>query len=314
MAKNTCKLCSRRFASPRALAGHMRSHSVAAAARSQISSASSASTSFAAGDDAAAAEAKKAINQGYVLREKPKRRVRLAESDFSDRESEAEYPTPDAKRAAHAGSADTEPLSSLSDAATPEEDVAMSLVMLSRDSWPATEAPWASSYLADSDSGSDGGGEAPRHHAAAAQKRTRFQCPACKKVFRSYQALGGHRASRVRGGRGGCCAPPLKPLPPRPAAHLQPLPECDGGEGGSKPQPHPHECPYCFRMFASGKALGGHKRSQLCSGAAAAASDADPAVAIKSLGLIDLNLPAPFDDVVELSAVSDPFLSSRPGS
>ena len=48
MAKNTCKLCSRRFASPRALAGHMRAHSIAAA-KSQISSASSASTSIAAG-------------------------------------------------------------------------------------------------------------------------------------------------------------------------------------------------------------------------------------------------------------------------
>uniref|UniRef100_A0A0A9B932 Uncharacterized protein n=1 Tax=Arundo donax TaxID=35708 RepID=A0A0A9B932_ARUDO len=34
---------------------------------------------------------------------------------------------------------------------------------------------------------------------------------------------------------------------------------------------------------------------------------------MKSLGFIDLNLPAPFDDV-ELSAVSDPFLSSKPGS
>ncbi|CAM0903464.1 unnamed protein product [Alopecurus aequalis] len=300
MAKNTCKLCFRRFASPRALAGHMRSHSIAAA-KSQISSASSASTSFAAGD------AKKAI-QGYVLREKPKRRVRLAESDFSDRESEAEYPSPDAKRAAHAGSVDAEPVSSVSDAATPEEDVALSLMMLSRDSWPAVT--WPSYRAEDSDDGSDGGGEA--RVAAVAQKRTEFQCPACKKVFRSYQALGGHRASHVRGGRGGCCAPPLTPPPP-PSTHLQPLPECEGGEEGCKP----HVCPYCFRVFASGKALGGHKRSQLCSAAAVAASsgEADPAAtAIKGLDLIDLNLPAPFEDVVEHSVVSDPFLSSNPGS
>ncbi|KAM0869445.1 hypothetical protein ACQ4PT_040654 [Festuca glaucescens] len=287
MAKNTCKLCARRFASPRALSGHMRSHSMAAAARSQ--QISSASTSIAAGDDDAAAKAV----QGYVLREKPKRRVRLAESDnFSDRESEAEYPpppSPGANKRAHVGSGDAEPVSSVSDAATPEEDVARSLMMLSRDTWPAPAAAWPYS----DDDGSDGG----EARAVAAPRRTEFQCPACKKVFRSYQALGGHRASHVRGGRGGCCAPP--PNPP-PAAHLQPLPECDGGEEGSKP---PHVCPYCFRAFASGKALGGHKRSQLCS-----------AAAIERLDLIDLNLPAALEDVVELSAVSDPFLSSKPGS
>uniref|UniRef100_A0ACD5UE16 Uncharacterized protein n=1 Tax=Avena sativa TaxID=4498 RepID=A0ACD5UE16_AVESA len=292
MAKNTCKLCSRRFASPRALAGHMRSHSMAVA-RSQISSASSASTSLAPGDDDAAAAAKNAVQGGYVLRDKPKRRVRLAEADFSDRESEAEYPSPsppDAKRA-HVGSGDyAEPVSSVSDAATPEEDVARSLMMLSRDSWPA--APWPYAY---SDSDDD--------DKVLVQKRTEFQCPACKKVFRSYQALGGHRASHVRGGRGGCCAP----LPP-PPAHLQPLAECDGGaEENPKPA---HVCPYCFRAFASGKALGGHKRSQLCSAAAVVAASGAAAAAIKGLDLIDLNLPAPFEDV-ELSAVSDPFLSSK---
>ncbi|KAF7010527.1 hypothetical protein CFC21_024928 [Triticum aestivum] len=308
MAKNTCKLCCRRFASPRALAGHMRSHSIKVA-RSQISSASSASTSVAAGDDDAAADARMMPIQAYVLRGKPKRRVRLAESDFSDRESEADYPSqsPDAKRV-HGGSRDAEPVSSVSDAATPEEDVALSLMMLSRDSWPAAAWQPSSYRAADSDDGSDGGGEVePR---AAEQKRTRFQCPACKKVFRSYQALGGHRASHVRGGRGGCCAPPLNPPPPPPAStHLQPLLECEEGT-----KPHPHECPCCFRVFASGQALGGHKRSQLCPGAAAvAAPGADhPAAAMKSLGLIDLNLPAPFEDL-EVSAVSDPFLSARPG-
>uniref|UniRef100_A0A0D9W7Z1 C2H2-type domain-containing protein n=1 Tax=Leersia perrieri TaxID=77586 RepID=A0A0D9W7Z1_9ORYZ len=315
MAKNTCKLCSRRFGNPRALAGHMRSHSVsaaaAAAARSQISSTSSASTSIAAGDDDGGGDAKtKKPIQGYVLGEKPKRRVRLAESsDFSDRESESEYYSssspPHGKRAnTGSGGGDAEQVSSVSDAGTSEEDfVAMSLIMLSRDTWPSPPPPPLSSYHGD---------EPPAP--AAAQKRTRFQCPACKKVFRSYQALGGHRASHIRGGRGGCCAPPpINHPPPSPATPLQPLPEFDVG-GGEEDGGKPHECPYCFRVFASGQALGGHKRSQLCSAAAAAAAadDHHPATG-KSNGFIDLNLPAPFDDV-ELSAVSDPFLSSKPGS
>ncbi|KAL5213848.1 hypothetical protein ABZP36_003000 [Zizania latifolia] len=295
MAKTTCKICSRRFGNPRALAGHMRSHSVAVA-RSQISSASSASTSIAVGDDVDL-DARKPI-QGYVLREKPKRKVRLAEPDFSDRESETDYPSPHAKRA-HAGSGDAEQLSSVSDAATSEEDVALSLMMLSRDSWLSPP------YRAD-DASNGGDADAPPT-AAAAQKRTRFQCPACKKVFRSYQALGGHRASHVRGGRGGCCAPPSN-RPPSPATPLQPLPECDGGE---EEDAKPHQCPCCFRVFASGQALGGHKKSQLCSAAAAAASGSPLPVTIESHGFIDLNLPAPFDDM-ELSAVSDPFLSSKP--
>jgi hypothetical protein len=34
---------------------------------------------------------------------------------------------------------------------------------------------------------------------------------------------------------------------------------------------------------------------------------------MKSLGFIDLNLPPSFDDV-EISAVTDPFLSSKPAS
>uniref|UniRef100_A0ACD5V3U4 Uncharacterized protein n=1 Tax=Avena sativa TaxID=4498 RepID=A0ACD5V3U4_AVESA len=174
-------------------------------------------------------------------------------------------------------------------------------MMLSRDSWPAPPWPYAHAYADYSDD--------DESDKVLVQKRTEFQCPACKKVFRSYQALGGHRASHVRGGRGGCCAP----LPPPPPTHLQPLAECDGGGAEESPKPA-HVCPYCFRVFASGKALGGHKRSQLCSAAAVVAASGAAAAAIKGLDLIDLNLPAPFEDV-ELSAVSDPFLSSKkPGS
>ncbi|TVU01409.1 hypothetical protein EJB05_53122, partial [Eragrostis curvula] len=312
MAKTTCKLCSRRFASPRALAGHMRAHSIAAAKSQQISSASSASTSVVAGggDDYDADAKKKPGGQGYVLREKPKRRVRLAESDFSDRESETTgFFFPSSPGAKLGSGGDAEPVSSVSDGATPEEDVALSLMMLSRDSWPSPPPPPPPPlvlpfYRVDSDDDVECDAARP-----IAQKRTRYECPACKKVFRSYQALGGHRASNVRGGKGGCCGapPPLGSTPPpSPLLLQQPLPAWETKA---------HECPHCFRVFSSGQALGGHKRSHLCSAAAAAvaAPDAAPPVAMKSLGFIDLNLPATFDDV-ELSAVSDPFLASKPGS
>ncbi|KAF0922106.1 hypothetical protein E2562_024678 [Oryza meyeriana var. granulata] len=323
MVKNTCKLCYRRFASPRALAGHMRSHSVAAANANaaaaaakpqQISSASSASTSFTAGDEEEedGVGFKKPLSI-YALRENPKRSLRVSEYAFSDRESEAESaPTPAAKSARTGGGGDGEPMSSLSYAGTPEEEVALALMMLSRDTWPSIERGGGGEY---SDDGSDDGFALPPPSPAPAlvEKRTRFQCPACKKVFRSYQALGGHRASHVRGGRGGCCAPPIAP-PPQPQPP-PPLPEHDADEQDMDGKAPLHECPYCYRSFASGQALGGHKRSHVCSAAAAAAhaqATGSPPGPTKILGMIDLNIAPPVDEV-ELSAVSDPHFPSNPG-
>ncbi|KAM0922737.1 hypothetical protein ACQ4PT_005969 [Festuca glaucescens] len=306
MAKTTCKLCFRRFASPRALAGHMRSHSLAAAAaaRQQISTASSASTSFtaAAADVADEDVGFKKPLPIYTLRENPKRSLRVSDVAASwDRESEAESTPPRAKRAqAAAGWGEAEPVSSLSDAATPEEGVALSLMMLSRDSWPSADY---GDYSDDDDDDESDGGYAlvpAPDPAPAAEKRTRFQCGACKKVFRSYQALGGHRASHVRGGRGGCCAPPVAPPPaattPAAAKPRAPLAERDG-EG------QPRECPYCYRVFPSGQSLGGHKRSHVCTAAAAT----------RDLDMIDLNVALPFEEV-EASAVSDPRFPCTPGS
>ncbi|RCV07640.1 hypothetical protein SEVIR_1G265700v4 [Setaria viridis] len=334
MAKTTCKQCYRRFASPRALAGHMRSHSIAAAqaaaaadaaaaaaVKQQISSASSASTSFAAADEDSGF---KMPASTYGLRENPKRSLRVADAAFSDHESEAESTPPHAKRVnAAAAWGEAEPVSSLSEVATPEEDVALSLMMLSRDSWPS------GAFDGDdySDDGSDDGYAPPaplppaRAPARApVEKRTQFQCVACKKVFRSYQALGGHRASNVRGGRGGCCAPPVAPPPPpqpQPPVPL-PFPEHHDGDGDMDAKQQPRECPHCYRVFASGQALGGHKRSHVCGAAAAQASTATatataaastssaaPPSPINNPGMIDLNVAPPSEEV-ELSAVSDP--------
>ncbi|AQK54104.1 Zinc finger protein ZAT4 [Zea mays] len=333
MGKNTCKLCSRRFASPRALAGHMRSHymaaaketaatataaaaAAAAAAKQQISSASSASTSIAAADEEVGLMMTASTNG---LRENPKRSLGVADVGFSDRESETESTPPQAKRVNAAGIwGEPEASSSLSEVATPE-DVALSLMMLSRDSWP-------SGVLAEkdgSDDRSDDGYAPPapprRAPAPVVEKRTQFQCVACKKVFRSYQALGGHRASNVRGGRGGCCAPPVAPPapPPQPQPPLSPLPEHrDGGEDEDmNAKQQPRECPHCGRVF-SGQALGEHMRFHVCASSplagtgtgtatASTTSAATPASPTNSPSMIDLNV-APQSEEVEHSAVSDP--------
>ncbi|XP_050387325.1 zinc finger protein ZAT9-like [Argentina anserina] len=103
-----------------------------------------------------------------------------------------------------------------------------------------------------------------------------FECKACKKVFNSHQALGGHRASHKK--VKGCFAARLDHLedsmadddvitheeffPSKPNSSLQ----FDHGSSTpssaytSKRKSKVHECSICHRIFSSGQALGGHKR------------------------------------------------------
>ncbi|KAG2669284.1 hypothetical protein I3760_14G027300 [Carya illinoinensis] len=107
-----------------------------------------------------------------------------------------------------------------------------------------------------------------------------FECKACKKVFNSHQALGGHRASHKK--VKGCFAARIDPhhhhlddsqadddvisheefFPTQSNSTLQfdqvsnpPL-----MASTSKRKSKVHECSICHRIFSSGQALGGHKR------------------------------------------------------
>ncbi|KAJ9188598.1 hypothetical protein P3X46_003939 [Hevea brasiliensis] len=103
-----------------------------------------------------------------------------------------------------------------------------------------------------------------------------FECKACKKVFNSHQALGGHRASHKK--VKGCFAARLDQgldesladedvitheefFPTKPTSTFQ----FDHGSNAplastSKRKSKVHECSICHRVFSSGQALGGHKR------------------------------------------------------
>ncbi|KAL6906414.1 hypothetical protein ACP4OV_004015 [Aristida adscensionis] len=326
MDRHTCKLCFRRFHNGRALGGHMRSHVMAAAAavysppaplkqqkqQQQSPPLSLASTSsIEMGDKATQQKIKKSFLQvgatefsgggvaggeSSVVQDgesdtesSPRGGARFAVSRRRSKRARRRAPPPAAP--------DPEPASSVSDA-TPEQDVAMSLVMLSRDSWARSWAP-ASSEAEQNNGGVNlfdayevdhtvAGEDLDEEYGdATARPGSRHRCGVCRKVFRSYQALGGHRAN-LKKGKGGC-------VPPAPPAALSKAPVI-------------HECPFCFRVFDSGQALGGHKRAHMPYAGVALAPPApspSPAKCGDSSGSFDLNVPAATDDDFELSAVYD---------
>lgn len=147
-------------------------------------------------------------------------------------------------------------------------------------------------------------------------KRSRFQCTTCNKTFHSYQALGGHRASHKR------AMPSLvseiesndnsieTAIPPDPTADIKPLklrkPESTSNlnkvvvfRNDLKIKRKEHECPICFKVFLSGQALGGHKRSHLPREPETRKEEPisgprNPIPKIREF--LDLNLPAALDE------------------
>ncbi|CAL9156572.1 unnamed protein product [Musa hybrid cultivar] len=346
MDRHTCNLCFRRFPNGRALGGHMRSHVISAAppappAQHLGNSSASISSDRPAAEQEVGEEAEEEVGGSYGLRMNPRKSFRLVDPQFSssvaavelagssdvvqDRESETESPKENRRRskrsrrdtASPTEQPEAEPASSVSDA-TPEEDVALCLMMLSRDSW-ATAAAEEEARLSD---GFDEQEEEDRRAAARTRQppkkgRSRYQCGACKKVFRSYQALGGHRASHKK--TNGCV----------PAVEPRIYGEADSADANADVKVH--ECPFCFRVFSSGQALGGHKRSHFTSSATMLTENSPvsrpppscspqstsplASAATKfggSIGMIDLNFPAPSMDDVELSAVSDMDFVANP--
>ncbi|CAL5331377.1 unnamed protein product [Camellia sinensis] len=205
--------------------------------------------------------------------------------------------------------AEPEAVSSISDT-TPEEDVAYCLIMMSRDKWMRDEEQEPEPDYEDDDDDDDETEESDEIEVERKQSkankisRAKYKCETCHKVFRSYQALGGHRAShkKARAHNNGV-------LNQTHEASLEVVENRNVGVSEGKI----HECPVCYRVFSSGQALGGHKRSHVTGSSTTITTTTinhPPKQPLKSVEtLIDLNLPAPIDDdelsQIELSAVSD---------
>ena len=160
-----------------------------------------------------------------------------------------------------------------------------------------------------------------------------FECKACKKVFNSHQALGGHRASHKK--VKGCFAARLDNLednlaeddvitheeffPPKSNSILQ----FDHHASSSKRKSKVHECSICHRSFSSGQALGGHKRCHWITSNTPDTStlarfqqfqehlDQIPKFDGSSEPLdlkLDLNLPAPANDLARRNVSTEIFL------
>ncbi|XP_055830699.1 zinc finger protein ZAT9-like [Solanum dulcamara] len=205
MEKHKCKLCSRKFSSGKAMGGHMRSHLRAlplppkTPPQKQDSGGRSESTlslySLKEEEEEEGEEIQEEKHLGYGLRENPKKSSRIVDPEFLDAgsvvhdkdQSETEStkkPTrrrskrtrrifvseevvDDHQEVKNEKSAEFEPVSSFSDT-SPEEDIAVCLMMLSKD-------VWRNSKFRDQNS------------------KGKYQCEICNKVLKSSQALGSHK-------------------------------------------------------------------------------------------------------------------------
>jgi len=143
-----------------------------------------------------------------------------------------------------------------------------------------------------------------------------YECKTCNRTFPSFQALGGHRASHKK--------PKLvaeeKKTPPSQLQHVVvttydrfeednvksgPPISLQLGHGNTTHKGKIHECSICGSEFSSGQALGGHMRRHRAStntntvdtssSNAVAATVSPP----RNVLQLDLNLPAPEDDIRE---------------
>ncbi|KAL1217136.1 Zinc finger protein ZAT1 [Cardamine amara subsp. amara] len=270
--KHKCKLCWKSFVNGRALGGHMRSHilnhplPIKLDPHPESASSSMADPGFVLQDRESETESSKKPTR---KRSRLNRRSTYVSSRHhqSNEEEKSETGAAELKmmkigvknkksRELSESCTEQEPVSSVSDAATAEEDVALSLMMLSRDKWEKEEE--------ESD---DERWE---------KKKKWFECETCEKVFKSYQALGGHRASHKK---------------KREADH-----QVSDEKKKKKDKSSHHECPICCKVFSSGQALGGHKRSH-------ASANTGPENRGIIISLIDLNLPAASEEDDLVSSV-----------
>ena len=308
MEKNNskvCKICNKCFSSGKAMGGHMRSHLAKLPIPPKPEKENQALDNSA---ELTHSPIQSPSSLNFHPKRKPTQNFRSLKRSFfaflpnSNRENESlPYPkNPTRKRskcrrkfiAAAEKNAEPKQVSSISET-LPVEEAARSLIMLSKDQWPASKE--IKTKKKDGANKMEAKDDENGRDASLVQTptRARFKCEMCPKMFQSYQALGGHKANHRKiqnlGQEGG---------------NIE-----DGGSGNSSDvvDQKAVECPYCSKVFKSAQALGGHKKVHLYNPMVANAQTTADKFGDKSL---DLNFPAPREDE-EVSQIEFSTVSSR---
>ncbi|XP_010413542.1 PREDICTED: zinc finger protein ZAT9-like [Camelina sativa] len=320
MENYKCRYCFKSFANGRALGGHMRSHMPSLhvdeerpsqlsyeTTESDVSSSSSkekrngkkkkndpkfASTSSLLlledeeGDDESETESSRNVINLTRKRSKrtrkldsfatKKKKVKTSQLGYKPAESDPEPP--------HSSASDT----------TTEEDLAFCLMMLSRDKWKKNKSSNNKDVVEEIETGEEEEEEGYNNRLSKMNRTTttttkgRYKCETCGKVFKSYQALGGHRASHKKNRVSN------KTEQQRSETEHDNVVVVVAAAAAEK---RIHECPICFRVFASGQALGGHKRSHGIGNLSTNHHhQAHHQIESVKQRMIDLNLPAPTEE------------------
>ena len=137
-------------------------------------------------------------------------------------------------------------------------------------------------------------------------KKIRLECLVCNKTFETHQALGSHITSHRKNGENGFSTSNTKPPQFSSANNVATTTTTSkttltnyAKKGSGSKKVKGHKCPYCPKVFKSGQALGGHKRSHMMGGGGSGqllGSPAPPREREQKQPMIDLNLPAPAEE------------------
>ncbi|BFG23145.1 hypothetical protein CerSpe_094190 [Prunus speciosa] len=304
-----CKICNKRFANGKAMGGHMRSHlaklPLPAKPQSpqqqqqqqqQLSNSPESSPPLS--------------STNRAMHSSPSLDSAIHDGD-SDTESHPRNPTRrrSKRRRKVIGKAaeaalEAEQVSSVSDAFS-TEDVARCLIMLSMDKWGKWEKAKLKKEVDESVDEDEDEDESAFRAQTGALTLGKYKCETCNKAFRSYQALGGHRASHKK-----IIKTQVFDVEDDDDDDFEEEEEDDddviGNNGNSGnlvvDQQRTFECSFCFKQFDSGQALGGHKKVHYYNNLTHNARNVSSSSTnfVDNL-VIDLNLPAPEEEDGELS-------------
>ncbi|CAA0387680.1 Zinc finger protein ZAT9 [Arabidopsis thaliana] len=281
MESYKCRVCFKSFVNGKALGGHMRSHMSNSHEEEQRPS----QLSYETESDVSSSDPKFAFTSSVLLEdgesesESSRNVINLTRKRSKRTRKLDSFVTKKVKTSqlGYKPESDQEPPHSSASDTTTEEDLAFCLMMLSRDKWKKNKSNKEVVEEIETEEESEGYNKINR-----ATTKGRYKCETCGKVFKSYQALGGHRAShkknRVSNNK------------------TEQRSETEYDNVVVVAEKRIHECPICLRVFASGQALGGHKRSHGIGNLSVNQQRRVHRNESVKQRMIDLNLPAPTEE------------------